>query len=67
MLSKKLGGVLSVPNTLHHTLAPMLKVHSKRDPKFHKMDNVPVEVALVSTVIIVMKLVYGLDGSERWA
>lgn len=66
-LSKKLGAVLSIPNTLHYTLAPMLRADGVYEPKFHKMDNVPVEVALASTVIIVMKLVYGLDGSKRYA
>lgn len=67
MLSKRLGMVLSIPNTLHHSLAPVLKAYKRYSPKFHKMDDVPVEVALVSTVIIVLKLVYGLDGIKRYA
>lgn len=64
-LSKKLGVVLSIPNTLHHTLAPMLKTLNGHEPQFHKMDNAPVEVALAATVVIVVKLVYGLDGTKR--
>ena len=32
-----------------------------------KWDNVPAELALMGAVVLVLKLVYGLDGTERWA
>ena len=31
----------------------------------HQMDNVPPEVSLMASCIIVLKMVYGLDGVER--
>lgn len=37
-----------------------------RDPEHHKYDNAPPEVALIATVIVVLKLVYGLDGKKRY-
>ena len=36
-----------------------------RDPEHHKYDNAPPEVALIATVLVVLKLVYGLDGKRR--
>ena len=43
----------------------MLKTLNGHEPQFHKLDNAPVEVALAATVVIVVKLVYGLDGTKR--
>lgn len=65
MLTKKLSAVLSLPLTLHYTLAPKLKRIKQQDPEHHKYDNAPVEVSLVAAVIVVLKLVYGLDGKKR--
>lgn len=66
-LTKTLARVLSLPLTLHHSLAPSLPRGSKRDPDSHKYDNVPPEVAFVATGIIVLKMVYGFDGKSRYA
>lgn len=64
-LTKRLAHVLSLPLTLHHTLAPGLAQIKRRDPEIHKYDNVPPELALVATAVIVLKMVYGLDGKVR--
>jgi hypothetical protein len=37
------------------------------DAESHKFDNVAPELAFVATGIIVLKMVYGLDGRERFA
>jgi hypothetical protein len=65
-MSKKLAAALSLPLTLHYSLAPQLKVVKSKDPERHKYDNLPPEVALVATVVVVLRLVYGLDGKERY-
>lgn len=65
ILSKKLARVLSLTLTLHHSLSPTLRRVKKRDPEHHKYDNAPVEVSLGAVVIVVLKLVYGLDGKKR--
>ncbi|RPD67187.1 hypothetical protein L226DRAFT_453418 [Lentinus tigrinus ALCF2SS1-7] len=65
VMTKKLARVMSIPLTLHRILAPELIRKKKRDPSFHKHDSTVPEVALVATVIVVMKMVYGLDGKSR--
>lgn len=64
-LTKRLGHVLSLPLTLHPTLSPTLRRITPDDPEVHRYDNVPPELALVATAIVVLKLVYGLDGKLR--
>ncbi|KAH9999887.1 hypothetical protein BJV77DRAFT_498700 [Russula vinacea] len=61
-LGKTVAHVLSLPLALHHTLAPRLK---DDDPESRKYDNVPPELALFVAVVIVLKMVYGLDGQTR--
>lgn len=65
-MTKKLARVLSVPLTLHRSLAPELVRINKKDPTFHKLDSAIPEVALVAVVIVVIKMVYGLDGKPRY-
>ncbi|KAJ8481779.1 hypothetical protein ONZ51_g5780 [Trametes cubensis] len=67
VLTKKLARLVSIPLTLHRSLAPALTREKKRDPTFHKQDSAVPEVALVAAVIVVMKLAYGLDGTPRYA
>jgi hypothetical protein len=57
--------VLELPLTLHYALAPGLERAKKRDPGWHKSDNAPPEVTMVAVVVIVLKMVYGLDGRRR--
>ncbi|KAG0692073.1 hypothetical protein DFH29DRAFT_1085014 [Suillus ampliporus] len=64
-LAKRLGHILSLPLTLHHSLSPTLRRVAPGDPESHLYDNVPPELALVATAIVVLKLVYGLDGKLR--
>ncbi|KAF8591519.1 hypothetical protein K439DRAFT_1326822 [Ramaria rubella] len=64
-LTKSIANVLSLPLTLHPSLAPALVQSRRKDPRQHKSDNVPPELALVAALIVVLKLVYGLDGTER--
>jgi RNA polymerase I-specific transcription initiation factor RRN7 len=64
-MAKRLARVLSLPLTLHHSFSPGLKQIRKRDPEKHKFDHVPPELALISTAIVVLKMVYGLDGRPR--
>ncbi|KAI0268248.1 hypothetical protein BC834DRAFT_952535 [Gloeopeniophorella convolvens] len=64
-LSKTVAHVLSLPLTLHHSLAPRLAHLEIDDPDSHKYDDVPPELALLATAIIVLKMAYGLDGKAR--
>jgi RNA polymerase I-specific transcription initiation factor RRN7 len=64
-LTKRLSTVLSLPLTLHHSLAPRLQRIKAQDPESHKYDNVAPELAFVATGIIALKMVYGLDGEPR--
>ncbi|KAF8076486.1 hypothetical protein FPV67DRAFT_1558944 [Lyophyllum atratum] len=64
-LTKRLGQILSVPLTLHHTLAPNLEKRRSFDPERHIYDNVAPEVGLIATAVVVLKMVYGLDGRTR--
>jgi len=66
-LSKTLAHVLSVPLALHHTLAPRPAQTKDEDGDSRKYDDVPPELALVVVVVIVLKMVYGLDGRPRIA
>ncbi|KAL4076065.1 hypothetical protein J3A83DRAFT_4357184 [Scleroderma citrinum] len=63
LLTKQLGHVLSLPTFLHHSITSSLCEGDNIERYCH--DNVPSEVALVCTAIIVLKLVYGLDGKFR--
>ncbi|KAM5540486.1 hypothetical protein V8D89_005944 [Ganoderma adspersum] len=65
VLAKRLARLVSIPLTLHRILVPALKRTKKKDPLFHKHDNAVPEVSLVATVIVVMKMVYGMDGKLR--
>jgi len=64
--TKRLAHILSLPLTLHHSLAPDLKQSNKRDPDSHKFDNVPPELAFLATSIVILKMAYGLDGKTRY-
>lgn len=60
-LAKRTANVLSIRLTLHSSLSP----EGDEDTARQQYDNGPPEVALVACIIIVLKLVYGLDGQER--
>ena len=60
--------MLSLPLALHHTLSPRVALVKEKDEDLdsHKYDNVPPELALLVAVVIVLKMVYGLDGQTRY-
>ncbi|KAI0068597.1 hypothetical protein BV25DRAFT_13565 [Artomyces pyxidatus] len=64
-LTKTVAHVLSLPLTLHYTLAPSLPQIEERDVGSHKYDNVPPELAFLAATVVVLKMVYGLDGRVR--
>ena len=59
MLSKRLAKVLSMPLTLHSSLAPGLSKRRRGDPDRHRSDDAPPEVRLLAAVMIVLKMVCG--------
>lgn len=65
-LTKRLGQILSLPLTLHHTLAPGLEKRTGYDPERHVYDNVAPEVSLMGVAIMILKMVYGFDGRTRF-
>ncbi|KAI0053573.1 hypothetical protein FA95DRAFT_1481367 [Auriscalpium vulgare] len=64
-LTKTVAHVASLPLTLHHTLAPSLQQTTGQGPESHQEDNVPPEVAFLAMCMVVLKMVYGLDGRNR--
>ena len=65
ILTKKLSHVISLTLALHRSLSPTLKRIKPLDPEYHKLDNAPVEVSLSAAIIVVLKIIYGLDGRKR--
>jgi RNA polymerase I-specific transcription initiation factor RRN7 len=65
-LAKTVAHVLSLPLALHHTLAARAGHLEDAELDSHKYDNVPPELALLAAVIVVLKMVYGLDGQPRY-
>ncbi|KAJ4001064.1 hypothetical protein F5050DRAFT_1561410 [Lentinula boryana] len=64
-MTKRLSQRLSLPLTLHQILAPKIQRLQPRDPQTHNLDNAPAEATLLAAVIVVLKMVYGLDGVRR--
>ncbi|TFK55944.1 hypothetical protein OE88DRAFT_1621636 [Heliocybe sulcata] len=65
-LTKTISHTLSLTLSLHYSLAPKLEKARQSDAeRYHQFDNVPPEVSLVAAAIVVLRLVYGLDGSPR--
>jgi len=65
-MAKRLCEILSLPLTLHNTLAPKLKKNKAADPLTHKFDNAAPEVSIFATILMVAKMTSGLDGKERY-
>ncbi|KAK0230899.1 hypothetical protein IW262DRAFT_442222 [Armillaria fumosa] len=64
-LTKQLACILSLPLSVSYMLAPSLERFKANDPEHHVYDHVPVEVGFVAVTIVVLKMVYGLDGEDR--
>ena len=63
-VAKVLARQLELPLTLNASMAPPALRKFNTDPTAHKSDNVPPEIALIATVIIAVKMIYGLDGKK---
>lgn len=57
--------MLSLGLSLQGSSALSLSSIRRGDADSQKHDNAPPEVSLVATAIVVVKLVYGLDGKQR--
>lgn len=64
-LTKTLSRTLSLPLTLHSSLAPSLERDKEYEQERHRYDNIAPEVGFVCVTIVVLKLLYGLDGIAR--
>ncbi|KAF9008975.1 hypothetical protein BDQ17DRAFT_1406924 [Cyathus striatus] len=64
-LTKRLCDIVSLPLTLHETLGPAPARIGKLNRGRHKYDSVAPEVGMVAVCIMVLKMVYGLDGKTR--
>ncbi|KAG8218582.1 hypothetical protein J3R82DRAFT_4223 [Butyriboletus roseoflavus] len=65
VLTKSVGNVLSLGLSLQGSSVLSLSSTRRRDTDSQKHDNPPPEISLVATAIVVLKLVYGLDGKQR--
>ncbi|EAU84839.1 hypothetical protein CC1G_00358 [Coprinopsis cinerea okayama7 len=64
-LSKRISSILSFPLTLRPSLTSGLAKNKAYDPGSHQYDNAPPEVSMMASCVIALKMVYGLDGTER--
>jgi RNA polymerase I-specific transcription initiation factor RRN7 len=65
VMAKRLASVRSAPLTQCGAIAPGLPKIKASDVMRHVSDNAPVEVQCMAALIIVLKMVYGLDGKAR--
>jgi len=65
VLAKALTSVLSLSLTLHHCLVPAENRSPNDQRNYQVGDSVPPELMLIGAVVVVYKLVYGLDGTQR--
>ncbi|TDL29574.1 hypothetical protein BD410DRAFT_710126 [Rickenella mellea] len=64
-LTKHLAKILQLPLTVNATLAaPLSQIH-RRDPTGHLNDNIAPEVGIGATLVLALKMLYGLDGLRR--
>lgn len=65
MMAKRIAIDRSVPLAMHSSLAPGMRRVKGNEPRGHVSDGVPVEAKLMGGLIMVMKMVFGLDGQPR--
>ncbi|KAF9534240.1 hypothetical protein CPB83DRAFT_742905, partial [Crepidotus variabilis] len=65
ILTKRVLSALSMPLALSPVFAPFLEQRRASDPKGHRYDDAPPEVQVLVGVVVVLKMVYGLDGFVR--
>ncbi|KAG8948116.1 hypothetical protein FRC04_010028 [Tulasnella sp. 424] len=61
-LSRVLCAALEIPFTLSRALAPKITRVRRKDGLVLKGDNAPPELSVVCAIIVVLKMVYGLDN-----
>ncbi len=64
-MTKQFARILDVPLMLHPTLATGRTRNKGSDPKFGRSDHRPPELTVVAAVVATLKMIYGLDGTER--
>ncbi|KAG5639283.1 hypothetical protein H0H81_004944 [Sphagnurus paluster] len=64
-LTKRLGRAVGLPLTVHDTLAPGVERLKQYEGERQMHENGAPEVGLIAAGIIVLKMVYGLDGRTR--
>ncbi|KAG8865225.1 hypothetical protein FRB96_000115 [Tulasnella sp. 330] len=66
-MTKALAAILELPLTLHRILAPkpVVQNHRYKAVKSQRGDHAPPELSVIATVVLAIKLVYGLDGRSR--
>ena len=64
-MTKVFADMLRISLTLHPSLSAPAIDASGKSLSMQKGDNIPVEMAFICTVIMLLKLIYGLDGRPR--
>lgn len=66
-MTKSLAAILELPLTLHRVLAPKpaAQSHKYKAVKSHLGDTAPPELSVIATVVLAIKLLYGLDQKSR--
>lgn len=64
-MAKQLSKILQLPLSVSYALAPALERAKGSDPEHKMYDHVPAELGFVAGTILILKMVYGLDGVER--
>ncbi|KIY74023.1 hypothetical protein CYLTODRAFT_416300 [Cylindrobasidium torrendii FP15055 ss-10] len=63
--AKQIARILDLPLTVSVALAPKLEKRKGRDPESRAYDHFAPELGFVGTVLVTLKMIYGLDGKER--
>jgi hypothetical protein len=64
-MTKILIKTLQIPLTLNPSLSSPALDHTGQTIAYQQSDNIPFELATVSVISLLYKLVYGLDGTIR--
>lgn len=64
-MTKTFADMLRIPLTLHPSLSTQVVDTSGKLLTMQRGDNIPVELALICAIILLLKLIYGLDGRLR--
>lgn len=64
-MAKVLANRLAVPLTLHPSLSAVVTNERGKALAYQVGDNIPPEMALTCVIVLLLKLLYGLDGRTR--